>query len=394
MPKLTDQFGVDSHQTFDKPVRNRDSRGTQDKKCKPKRQNKTSATKFSADDLEIKPLKTNKDKIKQPALAKLENNMLIPPVGSSVIFSGKSGCGKSTLLARLLIEPQFYKGYFDEIFIFSPTANSDDIQKQMKIPKENVFTDLEDAAQLLAVLQSAQKRLLEDAKANEVPQIAVIFDDVIGDKKLMNSTEFTKMFYQVRHLNCSTFLCAQHFKRVPLVCRNQANFIFFFAGSRREVEIIAEEYCPPGWRDKEFSQLVDWATRENYSFFTINMKIEPSFRFRKKLSMILPMNALKPVESEIEQSITCITSNHDAVSTQQPEGAAGELGGPETGGASDGTRSLECAEEQLWQRHSKRRDGSRGQTHSGQQAGHPTGPPAKRPKKHSGSVNGKQPGCR
>lgn len=393
MPKLQDQFGVDPHQTFDKPIR-KGERRDEPQKDKTKRQNKTSKTKFSAEDLEIKPLKTNKDKIKQPALAKLENNMLIPPVGSSVIFSGKSGCGKSTLLARLLIEPQFYKGYFDEVFIFSPTANSDDIQKQMKIPKDNVFTDLEDAAQLLAVLQSAQKRLLEDAKANEVPQIAVIFDDVIGDKKLMNSTEFTKMFYQVRHLNCSTFLCAQHFKRVPLVCRNQANFIFFFAGSRREVEIIAEEYCPPGWRDKEFSQLVDWATRENYSFFTINMKIEPSLRFRKKLSMILPMNALKPVESEIEQSITCITENNAATSDEQPGTADGKLGGPETGREAGGARDLECAEEQLWQRHRKRRDGSRGETHGGKKAGYSTGPPTKRPKKHSGPVNGKPPGCR
>lgn len=274
----------------------------------PEAKKKKKKVNFTIDDLEIKPLETAKDKIKQPLLATAEYNMLIPPIGSSVIISGKSGSGKSTLLARLLTEKQFYKGFFDEIFIFSPTANSDDIQKQMGIDPDNVFTDLKEAIELLEVIQDKQKAALSSKKANKVPQFCVIFDDIIGDKQFMNTKQFTKMFYQVRHLNCTTFLCTQHFRRVPVVCRNQANFIFFFAGSRREVEVVAEEYAPPGWKDREFVELVDWATSEDFGFFTINMKVSPDIRFRKKLYMLLPMNVSReeaqPSEAEKTNSLT------------------------------------------------------------------------------------------
>ena len=56
-------------------------------------------------DLTIKPVKTKKDKVKQPKLAELG---IIPKLGSSIIFCGSSGSGKSTLLANLLLDDRFY----------------------------------------------------------------------------------------------------------------------------------------------------------------------------------------------------------------------------------------------------------------------------------------------
>ena len=54
--------------------------------------------------------------------------MYIPPLGSSVVISGKFGSGKSTLLANLLLDGRFYgpgtlkpKGWFEKIFLFSFT---------------------------------------------------------------------------------------------------------------------------------------------------------------------------------------------------------------------------------------------------------------------------------
>ena len=80
-------------------------------------------------DLEVSSIGTSKDAIEQPELAK-DENMYIPPLESSVIISGKSDSGKSTLLANLLKNSRFYgpndrkpNGWFDKIFLFSPTAN-------------------------------------------------------------------------------------------------------------------------------------------------------------------------------------------------------------------------------------------------------------------------------
>lgn len=247
-------------------------------------------------DLAIRPIETSKDKIEQPELAK-HDNMYIPPLGSSVIMSGKSGCGKSTLLANLLLDARFYgkseqkpKGWFDKIFLFSPTANGDDIQKSLGIDKKHVFTDLEEAAELLELILDTQQRKLDRADgADKVPQYAIIFDDVIGDTKFMNDKAFTRCFYQVRHVNCTTFICTQHFRKVPKVCRLQANFVFFFQGSAAEVEIVTEEYAPPMYTKKEFMKLVNDATSQRYSFLTINNKEGWDKRFRRNLDEFITL---------------------------------------------------------------------------------------------------------
>ncbi len=262
-------------------------------------------TKDAPQSLDIEPIPTSKDKIEQPELAEHED-MFIPPIGSSVIISGKSGCGKSTLLANLMCDPRFYgkseqkpKGWFDKVFLFSPTANGDDVQKSLGIDKKHVFTDLDEAPELLEIILDSQQKKLDDSEgADKVEQFAIIFDDVIGDTAFMNERAFTRCFYQVRHVNCTTFICTHHFKRVPKVCRLQANFVFFFQGSASEVEIVTEEFAPPEYTKKEYARLVNDASCEKYSFLTINMNVGWDRRFRKRLNEFISLDRLTSEEPE------------------------------------------------------------------------------------------------
>jgi hypothetical protein len=248
-------------------------------------------------ELGITPIETSKDAIQQPELASHEN-MYIPPLGSSVIISGKSGSGKSTLLANLLLDGRFYgpsdakpKGWFDKIFLFSPTANGDDVQKSLNIPKKYVFTDLEEAPEMLDVILNSQQEKLDGAAgADKVAQFAIIFDDVIGDTRFMNEKAFTRCFYQVRHVNCTTFICTQHFRKVPKICRLQANFVFFFQGSAAEVEVITEEYAPPMYTKKEFQRMVNEASSQKFTFLTINNKVGWDLRFRRNLDEFIALS--------------------------------------------------------------------------------------------------------
>jgi hypothetical protein len=277
-------------------------------------------------DLSIQPIETSKDKIEQPELAKHEN-MYIPPLGSSVIMSGKSGCGKSTLLANLLLDGRFYgpsdakpKGWFDKVFLFSPTANGDDVQKSLGVDKKYVFTDLSEAAELLDVILDTQQQKLDKAEgAHTVPQYAIIFDDIIGDTKFMNEKAFTRCFYQVRHVNCTTFICTQHFRKVPKVCRLQANFVFFFQGSAAEVEIITEEYAPPMYTKKEFIQLVNDATKERYTFLTINNKLGWDKRFRRNLDEFIILSHMEQADDDDSDSDEDITPNLGTEKTYDTE---------------------------------------------------------------------------
>lgn len=256
-------------------------------------------------DLEIKPVETSKDKIQQPPLA-ADERKIIPPLGSSVIISGKSGSGKSTLLQNLLMDPRFYgkspekpQGWFDKIFLFAPTGMSDDILKSLGIEEKHVFTDMDEAHAFLKIIQDSQARKLKGGKkAHTVDQFCVIFEDVIGETSFMNTREFKKMFYMVRHLNCTTFICTQHFNRVPRICRLQASFIFFFAGSAQEVEIVTEMFAPPMYNKKEFAHIVNDATKGDFAFLTICMKVGWKYRFRRNLNEFYTLPRLEENEEE------------------------------------------------------------------------------------------------
>lgn len=261
--------------------------------------------------LQISQIETSKDKIDQPKFAQGET-MFIPPLGSSVIICGKSGCGKSTLLTNLVTDGRFYgpspekpKGWFDKKFIFSPTAGGDDVQKALGIEKKYTFTELEEAPELLSVVLDTQQTKIDSATgAHKVQQVLLVFDDVIGNTKFMNTAAFTRCFYQVRHVNGTTFICSQHFKRVPRICRLQANFIFFFQGMQTEVDTIVEEFAPPMYTKKEFRAIVDEATRDKYSFLTINMKVPWKYRFRKNLDQFIILDRLTDyVDTEDQHSV-------------------------------------------------------------------------------------------
>lgn len=251
------------------------------------------------DRLEIKKIETSKDLIEQPELAAHEMK-LIPSRGHSTIINGASGSGKSTLLANYATNPNFYgpskdrpNGWFDQIFLFSPTANGDDIQRSLKIPKDNVCDDMEMAPQWIETIFRVQKKKLDGGgKAHVVPQYWFIFDDIIGETSLLNDSNFTKCFYMIRHRNGTTTVCTQHFNKLPRVCRQQAGFIHFFAGSQKEVEQIVEDFAPPLYTKKEFRDIVSMATREPYSFLTVCTKVAWAYRFRLNLGQIIVLDRL------------------------------------------------------------------------------------------------------
>jgi len=231
---------------------------------------------------EIKKIETQKDKIKHPLAAE---EGVIPKLCTSMLFIGKSGSGKSTLLANLLTGEHFYNKNqsFQHIFLISPTGESDDIQKSLELPSHSIVTDLEVAVPFLEKIYNHQSESVKKYGAAKTPQICIILDDVVANIKFMNSTIFTKCFIANRHANLTVMLCSQHFKRVPRVCRLQANCLFFFALSNSEVELLADEFAPPNMHKNDFKILVDVALKKPYDFLTIQMKKPWAERFSRGL---------------------------------------------------------------------------------------------------------------
>jgi hypothetical protein len=241
--------------------------------------------------LKIIPMKTNKANIKQRELMNLD---IIPRHPSAVIFNGKSGSGKTQLMVNLLTRPQFYgrtkpsdpkSGYFDLIFLFSPTAEQDDLVRFLKLPKKRIITGF-DTEKLDKILE-VQDNLVKDRGVDKAPKILIIFEDIQSEQKFQKTKSFKRCYIQGRHISISTFLLGQSYTRTERMCRLQANNVFFFPSASSEVELISNEYAPPNCSKKEFMNLVKEVTSKQYNFLHINFRCPPNERFRENLDIIV-----------------------------------------------------------------------------------------------------------
>lgn len=223
--------------------------------------------------------KTDKDKIKHP---KLSEAGVIPKLGSSCLFIGVTGSGKTVALENLMRRKEFFGDSFDQVFFISPAG--DDTLDSLNIPEECKFTDLKKAVTALTILQKHQKQQIKEHGNHKAHQFGIIMDDVICDSKFMKSPAVLSSFIANRHANETVFLCSQHLNTVPKVCRIQATFVLLFECGAREMEVIAEAYCPAGMTDKQFETMMMDIWEEPYQFLCIHRKWPLKERYRKGLA--------------------------------------------------------------------------------------------------------------
>ena len=238
-------------------------------------------------DYKIVPVKTEKDAITHP---KLSMEGVIPKLMTSNVIVGKSGSGKSVLLHNLMTRANFYLGAFDRTILISPTGETDDVQKALKIKPSLIFTDMVEAVTVLEKIEELQEKAIKEKGAAKAPKICVIMDDCAGDCKFMASKAFINLFIKARHYNVTVWFLTQHWKRLPRIARLQASTIYFYAVSGAEVESLAEEFSPPGMNKKSFTRLIDDALREPYAFLTIDMKSPWPLRFRSGLATVIDLD--------------------------------------------------------------------------------------------------------
>ena len=242
----------------------------------------------------IEPVPTSKDEIKHPPLAE---EGVIPRMCTSTILVGKSGSGKSVLLHNLLMRKEFFNKYqyFDKIFLVSPSAECDDIQRGLNLPPSCVFTDLIEGELALEKIEKFQSEQIKKLGSGKAQKFCIVYDDCIGHTKFMNSPVFISSFIKCRHYNFTVFLCSQHFRKVPKICRMQASYLCFFAVSNSDVETLCDEFAPPSMKKDAFFHMVNNTLTERYSFLTINMRSPWETRFRKGLAEVIPLDAYRDI---------------------------------------------------------------------------------------------------
>jgi len=233
-----------------------------------------------ANTLEIIPYKIDKKEIKLPAMM---INDTIPKHPFRMLNSGASGSGKSMLVLNLLKRKNFMSGFYDDIFLFSPTARGDQIQLLLGLDEDHICDDLgESGIEQLDYVFNKQSQLIETMGFLKAPKVLIIFDDVISNPRFMNSNTFKKCFIQGRHISASVIVNTQKYHAIPRTMRLNCTDICFFPSSQSEVARIAEEFTPPSKTVKEFTKLINYCTAEPFNFLYINTRARR--KFRKNLS--------------------------------------------------------------------------------------------------------------
>lgn len=239
--------------------------------------------------LKIEALPTSKSKVKKNAMMSAD---IIPSHPFRLHISGSSGSGKTNCLLSLLTRKEFYKGYFQIIFIVSLTAKKTDdvydiLEKHKGKTKIAFINELDET--IIGGIMDVAAKIVEDKKAHKAPRVLMVFDDVVSEKKFLNKKEFNKCFIMSRHFNMSSVILSQKYNATPRTCRLNCDAVIYFPGSVSEDLIITEDYCPPGYSKREFLQILKYATSEPYSFLFINMKCLHKTRYRKNFDTILEL---------------------------------------------------------------------------------------------------------
>jgi septin family protein len=235
--------------------------------------------------LEVKPLETKKSSLPQTEFMK---SGIINKFPSMLLNIGRSGSGKSTVVNYMMTTEKFLKGFFDKIYLFSPTAKLDDLALHLKLKDESLITKPTEAK--LDEILTKQERLIKNhgiEKVGKKNKVLIIFDDIISNQHFLKSAAMLRLATMGRHYLISSIINTQSYTKVPRAIRLQANALILFPSSNNEVKLLVEDATPPHCSKQNFMKLVEFATEGKHDFLFVNNFDPVETRFRKGFKQYL-----------------------------------------------------------------------------------------------------------
>lgn len=222
---------------------------------------------------------------------------------SRVVVLGPSGKGKTSTMIALLYFPQLLRGFFNDIFLFSPSAYTDPKWLLLGLPKDHVF-DTVSQINVLKIMSKCVKERNNVVKKGkgELPRYLIIFDDCGAEREMRghlyaNPVDF--LTFNCRWLGISVWYGVQNLISLSVPVRTQADGIITrHPGTKLQIDTLFQNY---GTEDmKEFKKMLKTATIEKDSFMFINRRApQTEYYAGFKRKMVPP--SLLPSEPEAKR---------------------------------------------------------------------------------------------
>jgi len=218
-----------------------------------------------------------------------------PRVGFMLGLVSPRGGGKTALLYNLLTK--FYKGCFDEVYIFSPSYGNDPTlsPESLGLPEESFLTEIDvDFIESVLAKQLKEKKDYDAGKMKKkyLSRVLFVFDDCITDDNFSsnrNTNIMNMLGFRARHYRVQTILTSQYYNGISKRLRNNIpNWVFFKTDNMKERKSIFDEQGGI-INEKKFEAMFDYATNyEPYSFFFVYGTCpDKEKRFRRNLDNVI-----------------------------------------------------------------------------------------------------------
>lgn len=223
-------------------------------------------------ELDILPVKHDPD---APIFRDVHENLPQPPFRIAVI--GTSSSGKSNYIMNYF-RPSFYGGdkkkkiepVFDRIVVISPNFGLDSTTRHISELCEESDIHMTYSDSIIQNLIEGQKAL-----GKHKQKILLIADDLIALGAPPTALIFTSSSY-LRHLCVSIVYISQTYRGVyslpPVVRNNLCGLVFFKNPSQHQVKGLCEDLAGAFGTPKNVLNLLDYATKEPYSFAYFDYK--------------------------------------------------------------------------------------------------------------------------
>lgn len=216
-----------------------------------------------------------------------------PGFPSTSVVVGPPGSGKTNLLMNLLHNKKMWNKFFDEIYAYGPTVESDKLYKTIKLKDENICADVDQIVpKLKSSLETQTKKVKQSPSA--APKVLYLFEDMTSFfNTVQHKPEFIRCYTQIRHIKGASIAMVHKYHAFNRTCRICSQHLLIFKTNKRDLEHIYKEFGPD-LPIEDFFDMCNYAfepTEANPKpFLYINTLVDEKIRFRKSFTEILRIN--------------------------------------------------------------------------------------------------------